>query len=189
MRLGVFFYRLVTFDVNYLVREALIYITRINRVTRRRQPPSFHTKEKKVIMKKFIQIFSLFGLLVVFGTISASAQAGLGTEVEIPFAFNIGDTSYDAGNYIIRIDRRITGASTLVIRDTKTDEQKLVLLNANSEGGSGEIKLVFDTVEGRRYLTKVRTPERSYALYRGKIQKDAAKARGSAGAVSVGAGS
>ena len=135
-------------------------------------------------MKKFIQIFSLFGLLVVFGTISASAQAGLGTEVEIPFAFNIGDTSYDAGSYIIKIDRRITGASTLMIRDTKTDEQKLVLLNANSEGGSGEIKLVFDTVEGRRYLTKVRTPERSYALYKGKIEKDAAKARSSAKAVS-----
>ena len=138
-------------------------------------------------MKKFIQIFSLFGLLVVFGTISASAQAGLGTEVDIPFAFNIGDRSYEAGNYIIQVDRRITGASTLIIRDTKTDEQQILLLNANGEAGSGEVKLVFDTVAGRRYLTKVRTPDRSYALFRGKVEKDAAKARSSK-SVSEGAG-
>lgn len=139
-------------------------------------------------MKKFIQIFSLFGLLVMFGVISASAQAGLGSEVDIPFAFNVGDQSYEAGSYIIQVNRRITGASTLSIRDTKTDEQQTVLLNSNGEAGTGEIKLVFDTVEGRRYLTKVRTPERSYALYKTKVEKDAAKARGAAKAVSVGAG-
>lgn len=140
-------------------------------------------------MKKFIQIFSLFGLLVVFGTISASAQAGLGTEVDIPFAFNVGDQAYEAGSYIIKIDRRGTGASTLSIRDTKTDEQQTVLLNSNGEAGSGEIKLVFDNVEGRRYLTKVRTPDRSYALYKTKVQKNTSKASGSAKSVSEGAGS
>ena len=138
-------------------------------------------------MKKFIQIFSLFGLLVVFGTISASAQAGLGTEVDIPFAFNVGNQSYDAGSYIIRVDRRISGASTLSIRDTKNDEQQTVFLNTNGEAGSGEIKLVFDVVEGRRFLSKVRTPERTYAVYKTKAEKDAAKARTSK-AVSEGAG-
>ena len=140
-------------------------------------------------MKKFIQILSLLSLLVVFGAISASAQGGLGTEVEIPFAFNIGDQSYEAGNYIIKIDRRSTGASTLTIRDAKTDEQKILLLNSNGEAGSGEIKLVFDTVEGRRYLAKVRTPERSYALFRSKAERNASKANGSAKPVSQGSGS
>jgi hypothetical protein len=139
-------------------------------------------------MKKFIQIFSLFGLLVVFGTISASAQAGLGTEIDIPFAFNVGNQSYDAGSYIIRVDRRISGASTLSIRDTKNDEQQTVFLNMNGEGGSGEIKLVFDVVEGRRILSKVRTPERTYAVYKTKTEKDAVKARSSR-SVSQGAGS
>ena len=139
-------------------------------------------------MKKFIQIFSLFGLLVIFGTISASAQAGLGTEVNIPFAFHVGDQSYEAGSYIININRRITGASTLSIRDTKTDEQQTVLLSSNGEAAAGEVKLVFDTVEGRRYLTKVRTPDRSYGLYRVKAEKGAIKARNSK-PVSEGAGS
>ncbi|HKP69362.1 MAG TPA: hypothetical protein VJV05_08760 [Pyrinomonadaceae bacterium] len=139
-------------------------------------------------MKKFIQIFSLFGLLVVFGTISASAQASLGTEVEIPFAFNVGGHSYEAGSYIIKVDRRISGASTLSIRDTKNDEQQTVLLNSNGEAGTGEVKLVFDTVEGRRYLSKVRTPERTYGVYKSKAEKDAAKARTSK-SVSEGAGS
>lgn len=139
-------------------------------------------------MKKFIQIISLFGLLVFVGTISASAQAGYGTEVNIPFAFNIGDQSYEAGSYIIKIDRRITGASTLSIRDTKTDEQQTVLLSSNGEAAAGEVKLVFDTVEGRRYLTKIRTPDRGYGLFRGKVEKDAVKAR-NVKPVSDGAGS
>jgi hypothetical protein len=131
-------------------------------------------------MKKFIQIFSLFSLLLTFGIISASAQAGLGTEVEIPFAFNVGDHAYEAGSYIIKVDRSSTGASTLSIRDTKTDEQQLVLLNSNGQGGSGEVKLIFDTVEGRRYLSRIRTPERSYALFKGKSQKEVTKARNAA---------
>ena len=137
-------------------------------------------------MKKFIQIFSLFGLLVVFGTISASAQAGLGTEVDIPFAFNVGDQAHEAGSYIVKIDRRVNGASTLSIRDTKTDDQQTVLLNSSGEAGSAEIKLVFDVIEGRRFLTKVRTQDRTYGVYKSKTEKDAVKARKS---VSEGAGS
>lgn len=146
-------------------------------------------KGEKVIMKKFIQIFSLFGLLVVFGTISASAQAGLGAEVEIPFAFTVGEKSYDSGTYVIKVDRRSTGASTLSIREANTDEQQIVLLNSSGEDGTSEIKLVFDTVEGRRYLTKVRTPQRSYALYKNKGEREASKVRTSVQPVSEGAGS
>lgn len=138
-------------------------------------------------MKRFIQIFSLFGLLVVFGAVSASAQAGPGTEVEIPFAFSVGDRQYEAGNYIIKVDRHITGSSTLAIRDTKTDEQQIVLLKSNGEAGSDEIKLVFDMIEGRRHLTKLSTPQQIYALFRSKSEKGAAKAR-SAKPVSEGAG-
>lgn len=122
-------------------------------------------------MKKFIQIFSLFGLLVVFGTISASAQAGLGTEVNIPFAFNVGDQSYEAGNYIIKVDRRIAGTSTLTIRDEKNDEQQIVFLNSDGNGTGTEIKLVFDTVEGRRFLSKVRTPQQVFGLIKSKAEK------------------
>ena len=127
-------------------------------------------------MKKFIRISSLFGLLVVVSTISVTAQTGLGSEVDIQFAFNVGDKAYEAGSYVIKINRRIAGAATLSIRDTKTDERQTVLLSSNGEEGPGEMQLVFDTIEGQRYLTKVRTPERSYGLYR--VKDAAAKSQG-----------
>ncbi len=126
-------------------------------------------------MKKIIQIVSLFSLVFIFTAVTASAQSSYGTDVEIPFAFNVGDHSYEAGNYILKIEKLPAGAATLQIRDTKTDEMQTVILNANGEAAGSEMKLVFDTVEGRRYLTRVRTPERSYALIKSKTEKDAAK--------------
>ena len=136
-----------------------------------------HTKEKKVIMKKFIQICSLLSLLVIFGAASANAQSGFGVDVEIPFDFSVGDQSYEAGNYIVKVDSLTNGTATLSIRDTKTDEIQRVLMNGNGDSGVGDIKLVFDNVGGRRVLTKVRTPSRGYALVKSKSDKNAEKAR------------
>lgn len=121
-------------------------------------------------MKKFIQV-SLFSLLALFAVVSVNAESGFGTEVEIPFAFNIGDRSYDAGSYIVKIERLPTGAAMLSIQDTKTDDIQSILMASSGETPSKDFKLVFDTIEGRRYLTKVRTSDRSYALARPKVQK------------------
>jgi hypothetical protein len=130
-------------------------------------------------MKKFIQICSLFGLLVLFGAASANAQSSLGSEINIPFAFNVGEKSYDAGEYILRIENFTTGTATLAIRDAKSDEMQIVVLNGTGESPTKELKLVFDNIEGKRYLTRVRTPNRTYALVKSKAEKDAAKARSS----------
>ncbi len=157
----------------------MIHTQRKFRVTNGGWPPSFHTEEK-VIMKKFIQVCSLFSLLVLFSVASASAQSGgFGTDIQIPFAFNVGDHSYESGNYIVKLQRLSSGTASLMIQDTKNDEMQTVLLNSSGGAVDGEIKLVFDTIEGRRYLTKVRTADRSYALARPKVERDAAKSRNS----------
>ncbi|MEO8573725.1 MAG: hypothetical protein ABI481_07130 [Pyrinomonadaceae bacterium] len=128
-------------------------------------------------MKQFIRVGSVLSLLVLLTAIATFAQSGFGTDVNIPFAFNVGDHSYEAGNYIVKFERRATGAATLSIQDTKTDELQTVLLNAGGDFSSAEIKLVFDKVEGQRYLTKVQTPVRTYALVRTKSERDSAKVR------------
>ena len=128
-------------------------------------------------MKKFIQVCSLLSLLVIFGAASANAQSGFGVDVDIPFDFSVGDQSYEAGNYIVKVDRLTNGTATLSIHDTKTDEVQRVLMNGNGEDAAGDIKLVFDNVGGRRVLTRVRTPSRGYALVRTKAEKNAEKAR------------
>ena len=128
-------------------------------------------------MKKFIQICSILTLLVVFTVVSVSANTnnGFGTEVEIPFAFNVGDRSYDAGDYIVRIQRLSDSTTAFSIQDTKTDEIQTVLLNNfNSDGSGGNINLVFDNVGGQKYLRKVQTADRTFALIKGKSEKNAA---------------
>jgi len=130
-------------------------------------------------MKKFIQICSLLGLLVLFTVISASAQvSGFGTDVEIPFAFNVGDHSYQAGNYIVKVERISANTATLSIQDTKSDDLQTVILTVNGGQSASETKLVFDTIEGKKYLTKVRSADKTYALTRTKAMKNLAKARG-----------
>jgi len=128
-------------------------------------------------MKKFIQVGSLVSLLFVLGVVGANAQSSYGSEVEIPFAFNIGDKSYEAGDYILKLEKFATGNAILSIRDPKTNEAQTVLLNSNGEERGNEVKLLFDMIEGTRYLTKVRTPSWAYAVVQSKGQRDAAKTR------------
>ena len=128
-------------------------------------------------MKKFIQISALLSLLVLFNVAASYGQSQFGTDVKIPFAFNVGDHSYEAGNYIVKFERLMLGTATLSIQDTKTDEVQKVLLNAGGELGSAEFKLVFDSVEGQRYLTKVRTSVRTYAVVGKRPEKNSAKVR------------
>ena len=126
-------------------------------------------------MKKFIQISALLSLLVLFNVAASYGQSQFGTDVSIPFAFNVGDQSYEPGNYIFKFERFSNGAATLRIEDTKNDKIQTVLMNAGGDPASSEIKLVFDTLEGQRYLTKVRTPSRSYAVVMNKPEKNRGK--------------
>jgi len=123
-------------------------------------------------MKKFIQISVLLSLLVLFNVAASFGQTQFGTDVNIPFAFNVGDQSHEAGNYIVKFERFSNGAATLSIQNTKDDKVQTVLMSAGGDAASNDIKLVFDTLDGQRYLTKVRTPSRSYAVIMGKPDKN-----------------
>ena len=131
-------------------------------------------------MKKFIQICSILSLLVVFTVVaSAKVEAGFGTEVEIPFAFNVGDRSYEAGTYIVKFGRVSDGTATLSIQDLKNDDLQTVLVNVNNESNSGGMRLVFDTINGQKYLTKVRHNDKTFALAKVKSDKNAIVSIGS----------
>ena len=128
-------------------------------------------------MKKFIQISSLLTLLFVFNVAASFGQSNFGTDLNIPFAFNVGERTYEAGNYIVKFERLSPSTATLTIQDTKNDKIQTVLMNAGGEAASREIKLVFDTLEGQRYLTKLSTPDRTYAIVMKKPERNAAKNR------------
>lgn len=139
-------------------------------------------------MKKFIQVFSLLSLLVVFTAVGARAQTAYGTEVEIPFAFNVGDRSYDAGHYIVRVVRQTSGVTVLSIQETKNDKIQQVLLNVNGDTPGSELKLFFATIGDRKFLNKVQTPTSGYSVIRSKAEKEARRANSGNPAASISGG-
>jgi hypothetical protein len=125
-------------------------------------------------MKKFIQICSVLTLLFAFTVVaSAKTEVGFGTEVEIPFAFNVGDRSYEAGTYIVKFGRVSADTATLSIQDVKNNQVQTVLVNVNNESAGSDMRLVFDTIDGQKYLTKVRHNDKTFALQKVKSEKDA----------------
>ena len=134
-------------------------------------------------MKKFIQISTLLSLLVLFNVAASYGQSRFGTDVNIPFAFSVGDQSYEAGNYILKFERLSSGAAALSIQDTKNDKTQTILMSEGGEAASKEIKLVFDTLDGQRHLTKVRTPSRTYAVVVNKPEKN--RGSGAAGGANL----
>ncbi|HEV8591292.1 MAG TPA: hypothetical protein VGQ55_04250 [Pyrinomonadaceae bacterium] len=139
-------------------------------------------------MKKLIQICSLLSLIVVFTAVSSFAQSMYGTDVKIPFAFNVGDKAYDAGDYIVKVQKQATGISLLSIQDTKTDDIQQRFLNVNGDAAGSELKLIFATIGGQKFLSKVETPNHGYSLPRGKVEKEARRASGTSSNTSIGSG-
>jgi len=115
-------------------------------------------------MKRIIQVCSLLSLLVLFTAMSASAQISYGTDVEIPFAFNVGDKAYDAGHYIVKVTKLPNGAATLSVGDTKTDKVQTIVLSDNGGATADNVKLVFETVNGQKHLARIQTPQRTFAV-------------------------
>ena len=113
--------------------------------------------------------------LLVALTVAASAKTsyGFGTEVNIPFAFNVGDRSFEAGSYIIKFNRINAATSTLTIQDVKSDDLHTVIVNVSDETGNGDMRLVFDTINGQKYLTKVRNNDKTFALIKVREKKAA----------------
>ena len=117
-------------------------------------------------MKKFIQICSLLGLVAVF-TAAASAsgaQSNAGSQVAIPFSFNLANKAYDAGTYIVKLTKMPSGAAMLSIENSKTGDRQTMFLTSKGDRTGTEVKLVFETAGGRKYLTKVQTPENTFAI-------------------------
>jgi hypothetical protein len=114
-------------------------------------------------MNKLIQICSLLSLVFVFAAVSASAQSEYGSEVEIPFSFSVGDRTYEAGTYTVKLNKLQTDAATIIIRDRKNDSVQTVLARRNAGSADESVELVFDTVNGTKVLSRFITPGGSFA--------------------------
>jgi hypothetical protein len=101
-------------------------------------------------MKRLIQTCSFIGLLLVL-MVSAQAQVSKTYRVQIPFDFNIGQESYQAGTYqVSRVN------TMLLIRNQKTNDVKVLATQSEEKGKSFETPhFYFNRVEDKNMLVEV----------------------------------
>ncbi len=101
-------------------------------------------------MKKFFTIALCFGFMLTFG-LAAQAQSPI--RAHVPFAFNVGDTEFSAGNYQIFQE----GSMLRIVAEdglAKTVTTSFRTERAGEDPGT----LQFLARNGKHYLAKVYAP-------------------------------
>jgi hypothetical protein len=129
-------------------------------------------------MKKLIQICAVLSLVFAFSIVSAHAQQTVKQyEAKIPFDFNIGQKSYHAGSYVIKISRLASNGILLSLEDDNNNRLQSVIVAETDQRSKNAPQLMFDVQENQRYLTKIYTPEIGLSLGTPKTEKHSEAAR------------
>lgn len=114
-------------------------------------------------MKNLIRICSFLTLIVTFSFISANAQTVQRMEADIPFAFNVGAKSYDAGNYVLKLSERSMGkVVTLEDNDSKILNTFFVMDGFDST--SNNFLRFVRSSDDSLYLSKIFTSNKSFRI-------------------------
>jgi hypothetical protein len=120
-------------------------------------------------MKNLLKGFALFAAIFAFGAV-ANAQINYRGEVNIPFEFNVGDKTHDAGKYTISINKQMVAGAVLTIQKEGTDEVETFLMSNNRGQRSDDVQLVFGSIGGRNFLTNITNANSDYALLANRQQ-------------------
>jgi len=104
---------------------------------------------------KFILAVSV---LVLGGVSAANAQIANGSaiKVNVPTAFVVSDSTFEAGIYTIeRTPSTIDSPSLLILRGDNGETMIFDTMIASSKQAAGETELVFDNVGGTNFLSKI----------------------------------
>lgn len=122
-------------------------------------------------MKRFLQFFSFIAIGLVFSAFSAQAQSVTKVQADVPFAFTIGDKTFEAGKYDLKVINNASGS----VRVQLTDEDGKVMHSAvmlrNGSGISEKAELVFDVNGADRVLSSIKTDDAGYTLPKFKKSK------------------
>ncbi|MDQ3799755.1 MAG: hypothetical protein M3384_09905 [Acidobacteriota bacterium] len=132
-------------------------------------------------MKKLIRICALLSLVFTFSIVSAHAQQTVKQyEAKIPFDFNVGQKSYQAGNYVIKISRLAANGLVLSLEDEKSNKLQMVMVSETESVTKNSPQLLFDVRENQRYLTKIITQDVGVSIGKRKSSEKNSSAAGPA---------
>ena len=118
-------------------------------------------------MERVIRILAILFIVVGAGITAASAQINPAAKVKVPFSFNVGSKTLEAGNYDVRIVRSGLNAASLRLQRQGSSDVETVLLESLSGPTSDRFELVFGEENGSKYLAGIMTESSSYALVSG----------------------
>ena len=88
----------------------------------------------------------------------------------IPFSFHIGQSSFAAGEYVVK-DIGISG--TLQVRDAANGKSMLLMSKARTYGKDVNPRLVFHRIGDQYFLTEVWMADTSgYVLHKGQLERE-----------------
>lgn len=125
-------------------------------------------------MKKLIQFSAVLGLMFVFSVVFANAQTTKRYAVNIPFDFNVGQKSYPAGNYQIKVERISADAVSFSISDDEKNNLQTIIIPRKSESAKYEPQLVFNRYKNQRFLTRFINEQNGYSLLKTDAERRAA---------------
>jgi hypothetical protein len=105
--------------------------------------------------KQFLGTFAMLSLLLALAALSVQAQSRNSIEVQIPFAFQVGDKTLPAGDYSIKQ----LSQDTLLVESTNGDESVVApaagRVESNPNAKPGMEKLVFRQYGDQYFLSQV----------------------------------
>jgi hypothetical protein len=129
-------------------------------------------------MKKLSQFFSILSLVAVFSIVSVNAQTVNQYAANIPFDFSIGQKSYQAGSYVIKVSKVAQGSIALSLEDKDKNLLQTILVRRNGDIARVEPKLVFTRHDNQRFLTKMLMEEMGVSIAVSNSDIQASKAKG-----------
>lgn len=111
---------------------------------------------------------AMVAAVFAFGVVAANAQINYGADVKIPFEFNVGEHAYKAGKYTVKINKQMVVGAALTIQEAGSDKSQTILLTIGGGARSGEVRLLFNSFDGRRYLTGVTTSNEEFGIFHEK---------------------
>ena len=120
-------------------------------------------------MKKFIQIASFLAIVFVMAGSDVYAQYATKIDADIPFDFAIGDQTFEAGKYIMRLRKNPTGVETVELRDANNRVVYEAFAMQNGDTGNGKAQLIFDRDGTIAKLSKVQTGLKGFNMPEGDV--------------------
>jgi hypothetical protein len=107
-------------------------------------------------VKFTLMVLIAVGVLGGATAIKAQLPHGPVLRAQIPYSFTVGNQTFAPGEYTFARAGQSSPATTLLIRGTNGESALFDTIRHNSVDGYSETELVFERVNGRHFLSKIK---------------------------------